>query len=202
MHRPLTSTAQTGAASQTAAGIALRLRRALGALAVVYAAVGCAGIGGPKAEWATAPDVDLGAFSTFDWADGSRDTPQTILDSRVRDALRDELVTKGYEQSSDAPDFLIGYETVEHERGQRSSPLTIGIGVGTWGSRVGGRVGTTVGVGGGEADLRYRLAIRALEADGSRELWVGATSTFELPPEERAIDRAVSGVMRGFPDRH
>jgi hypothetical protein len=169
---------------------------------LLYSIVGCAGIGGPKAEWATAPDVDLPAFSTFDWADGPSGTPQTVLDSQVRNALRAELLKKGYEESPDAPDFLVSYEAVEHEMGQRSSPVTIGIGVGTWGRHVGGRVGTSVGVGGGgDPNLRYRLAIRAIDPDRSRELWVGATTTFELPPEARVIDRAVAGVMRGFPGK-
>jgi hypothetical protein len=168
---------------------------------LLYSIVGCAGIGGPKPEWATAPDVNLPAFSTYDWADGPSGTPQTVLDSQVRNALRVEFQKKGYEESSDAPDFLVSYETVEHEMGQRSSPVTIGIGVGTWGRHVGGRVGTSVGVGGGDPNLRYRLAIRATDPDRSRQLWVGATTTFELPPDERVIDRAVGSVMRGFPGR-
>lgn len=171
-------------------------------LLLLCSVAGCAGVGGPGPEWASAPDANLPAFSTYAWAEGPGDTPQTVLDSQVRQALRAELLKKGYRESPDAPDFLVGYYTVEHQRGQRSSPVTIGIGVGTWGRHVGGSVGTSVGVGGGgDPDLRYRLAIRAVERDGGNELWTGATTTFQLPADAGVVNRAVAGVMRGFPDR-
>lgn len=174
-----------------------RLRLA-SVLVVLLAALGCAGLGRPKPEWSTAPDVDFASLSTYAWVDRRGET-QTVLTSQIRSALAAELQDKGYEHSPDAPDFLIEHEVVEHDRGRSSSPVRIGIGIGTWGRHVGGSVGTSVPVGGGDPGQSYRLMIRAIEPDPRRELWVGGTTSFELPADAQVIDRAVSGAMRGFP---
>jgi hypothetical protein len=174
--------------------------RFLPTLLALCTMLGCAGAG-PRPEWAAAPDANLPALATFTWADLSEGAPRTVLDTQVRNALGAELATKGYEESREAPEFLVSYELIEHETARGASPVRIGIGMGTWSGRVGGSVGTSVGVGGGDPDLRYRLTIRALDRERSRELWIGATTTFQLPADARTIERAVSGVMRGFPAR-
>lgn len=175
--------------------------RAITLCVLVPVLAACAGLNRPKPEWSTAPDADLASASTFGWSSGSGGSPQTVLLSHARNALTRELQRRGYRESAEAPDFLVSYELVEHERGQRSSPVRIGIGVGTWGRRVGGSVGTSVPIGSAETGESYRLVIRALEPDRSRELWIGATTSFEVPADAPEIDRAVAGVMRGFPDR-
>jgi hypothetical protein len=165
------------------------------------ALLGCAGLNRPKPEWSTAPGADLPAHASYDWTSPPGQSPQTVLQSQVRQAIDTELDGKGYEKSSDAPGFVIGYELVEHTRGESYPPVTIGIGVGSWGHHVGGSVGTSVGVGRGEPDESYRIVVRALDRERSRELWVGATTTFELPADEAEIERIVAGMMHGFPAR-
>lgn len=167
-------------------------------LVLVVLTSACAGLSRPKPEWSTAPGADLAAFSTFDWGSGSGGKPQSVLYAQTRNALLRELEQRGYQESAQSPDFLVSYELVEHERGRRGSPVTIGIGMGTWGRRVGGHVGTSVGVG-GEPGESYRLVIRALDPDRTRELWIGATTSFELPADEAEVARVVAGAMRGFP---
>lgn len=163
---------------------------------------GCAGAGQPKPVWETAPDVDLAALETFALTPAADDRPLTVLDSTIRRALLAAFQSKGYVESSADPDFLVGYEAIEQETAARGSPVTIGIGVGTWGRNVGGSVSTSVGVGGADGVREtYRLAVRAVDPDGRRELWVGSTTTIEPSAESRVVDRAVAGVMRGFPAR-
>lgn len=173
--------------------------RNLAVAAALSALLGCAGAR-PKPEWATAPGTDLAQLSSYAWSDASAGGPRSVLHSQARNAIRAELETRGYEESSGTPDFLVSHEVVEYERGQRSSPVRIGIGLGSWGRRVGGSVGTSVGVGGGDPGESYRLVVRAIDPEQNQELWVGGTTSFEMPADEQVIRKAVTGVMRGFPD--
>ena len=163
---------------------------------------GCSGSGQPKPDWDAAPGVDIPALTTFGWVDEISGSPNTILEKQISTALRNAFLKKGYVENSDAPDFLVGYETVELESAKPSNPVRIGIGVGTWGSNVGGSVGTSVGVGGKEKVLyQNRLTVRALDPQTSQEVWIGITTTFEQRPNAAEIDRVVAGVMKGFPDK-
>lgn len=171
-------------------------------LTLAISLLGCAGSSGPKPDWETAPDVDISAYSTFAWADGSRGPPVAILDNQVRSAIRAQLLQKGYVETADAADFIVRHETIESETVKQSNPVTIGIGIGSWGRNVGGSVGTSVGVGGKEENLQHnRVTIRALATESDREVWVGITTTLEERPDAPAIDRAIAGVMQGFPDK-
>jgi hypothetical protein len=75
--------------------------------------------------------------------------------------------------------------------------MSVGIDMGTWGGNVGGSVGTSVGVGGSrEPELRYHLTIRTLDPGLTRELWIGATTTLELPAETPVVERAAARRQR------
>jgi len=161
---------------------------------------GCSSGGQPKPDWDAAPGIDIPAFTTFGWVNEMSGSPNTMLETQISTALRSEFLKKGYVEPSDGPDFLVGYETVELELAKQSNPVRVGIGVGSWGSNVGGSVGTSVGVGGkDEVRLRNRLTVRALDPETSREVWTGITTTFEQRPNAAEIDRVVAGVMKGFP---
>ena len=182
--------------------IMIPLLRTLLTLPLLLLFVGCTGGAQPKPDWHSVPDVNIPAYSTFGWSDPARAAPVAILDTQVRDALRAELLKKGYTESTDAPDFLVNYETMEFESAKQSNPVRIGIGVGSWGGNVGGSVGTSTDVGGGTKVLQQnRVVIRALDQDGGREIWIGTTTTFEEHPDTRIVDKAIAGVMQGFPGR-
>ena len=164
--------------------------------------IGCAAGPDSSPQWAKAPDIDVAGYATFGWADRDGKPPVTILDSQIREAIRAELTAKGYVESSQSPDFLVGHEAVEQEFTRQGSPVRIGVGVGTGGGNVGGRVGTSVGVGERNRVTRQlRVTIRALDREDQREAWVGTTPALAERPDESAIDRAVAGVMKGFPER-
>lgn len=164
--------------------------------------LGCAGGGASKPRWSQAPDIDVAGYSTFAWSDRSGKPPVTILDNQIRAAIRTHLTEKGYVESTDNPDFLVHHEAVEASTVSQGSPVRIGVGIGTGRGPVGGSVGTSVGVGGGErVNNQFRITIRALAEADKREAWVGSTAAIGEQPEQGAIDRAVAGVMKGFPDR-
>jgi len=126
----------------------------------------------------------------------------TILDNQIRAAVRAELVARGYREADDAPDFVVHHETIEGEAVEQGSPVRIGIGIGSWGGRVGGSVGTSVDVGGKDRVLQQqRIALRVLEPNERRELWVGTTAVLDERPDPAAIDRAVAALMKAFPGR-
>ncbi|MEZ5559712.1 MAG: DUF4136 domain-containing protein [Pseudomonadales bacterium] len=174
--------------------------RILMALAASISLLGCAA-GAPKPQWATA--ADMPELATFGWAtQGSAERPLTILDTQVRTALAAQLTRKGYAESADAPDFRMSYELVTYEKNRSSNPVRIGIGVGTWGGHVGGSVGTSVGLGGSEdPKVRAQLQIHAVATESNREVWTGTTTTFGPGPDAATVERAVAGVMQGFPQR-
>ena len=164
------------------------------------AAAGCASDAGNKPVWVSASDADIPALETFGW-DGPADVaPVTILDNQIRDALRAQLLSKGYSETSENPDFLIAHETIEHDALKKGNPVRIGIGVGSWGGNVGGSVGTSVDVG--EKDKmvqQLKLQVHALDPDRDREIWAGTSAVLPERPDSAAVNRAVVDLMTGFP---
>jgi hypothetical protein len=178
-----------------------RLPHSLAFALLLALLLGCAGAR-PKPDWATAPDADIAALATFGWETPAREAPRTILAGQIREALAAELAEKGYVQSEDAPDLVIGYEIATQEAVQSKSPVTVGFGVGSWGSNVGGSVGASVPVGGkAEPRLENRVTIRAVDPQANRELWIGTTTTLDQTADAKAVASAIAGVMKGFPDR-
>lgn len=177
-------------------------RRFFAALTLLVFLPGCAGSGQPRPVWTSAPDADVAEFSTFRLAEAAQGQPASVLDTQVRNALRAQLLAKGYEESEDEAGLLVEFQPVAYEEQPGSSPVTIGIGMGSWGRNVGGSVGTSIPVGGRSDDrITHRLAIRAVDIANERELWIGTTTTVDRGSDTRDIDRAVAGVMRGFPSR-
>lgn len=176
----------------------------IAAITLLLAAIaGCAGSSTEsKPRWVEAPDADIPAYSTFGWADRSGEPPVTILDNQIRNAIRARLLTKGYVESSETPDFLVGHETFEHDTVQQGSPVRIGIGVGSWGRNVGGSVGTSVDVGDKDKVVQeLRVTIRALDPDDSREVWIGTTAPMSAQPDEATVSKTVGDVMKEFPEK-
>jgi len=163
---------------------------------------GCAGSSAPKPDWEVAPDADIPALATFYWADDISASPNTIMETQISNAVRNELASRGYTESSQTPDFLVSYETLEREKVKQGNPVRLGIGVGSWGGSTGGSVGTSVDVGGDDEVLyENQLVVRALDSENRKELWIGTTTTFDQHPDGAMIEGVVAGVMQGFPAR-
>jgi len=178
-----------------------RLVRIVTSVALGALLLGCASPR-PKPEWVAAPDADIAGQTTFGWEGGVGEQGRSILDSRIRDALRSELLAMGYVETPTAPDLVIDWDVVAHEQPPGSSPVSIGIGIGSWGSHVGGSVGASVPVGKPEAArVTNRITIRAVDSKDNREVWMGTTSTLGEAPDAARISTAIGELMQGFPPR-
>jgi len=172
------------------------------AVSLVTLIFGCAGSPDAKPRWVEAPGVDIPAYTTFSWMSRSDESPVTILDNQIRDAIRTQLTAKGYVESSDEPDFLVDHETLEQDAIEQGNPVRIGIGVGSWGGNVGGSVGTSVDVGDKDKMVhQLRISIRALDPGDRREVWAGTTAPMAERPDASTVTRTVAGVMSAFPER-
>jgi hypothetical protein len=172
-------------------------------LAMLLTLLGCASSAPSKPDSMTAPGADIAGYKTFGWASAAAQAPTTILDSNVHDAVRAQLLAKGYVETDTAPDFRVGFDVSAYDVKQKSSPVRIGIGVGSWGGNVGAGVGTSVPVGGGNsATSENRLTIRAVDSTSNKEVWIGTTTgDIKQGLDERAVKRAVAGTMQTFPPR-
>jgi hypothetical protein len=184
----------------------MNLTRYFVAAVLIALLQGCTS-GAPKPDSVISPGSDIPAYSTFGWpaaADTAAAPPQSILDTHVQEAIRAQLVAKGYREVATNPDFVVAYDVAPYQVEKRSNPLSIGIGVGSWGGNSGGSVGTSVGVGGGQNtdDTMNRLTIHAADPKANKEVWVGtATAAIKLGLDAQAVDKAVAGAMAGFPAR-
>ncbi|MCB1596556.1 MAG: DUF4136 domain-containing protein [Gammaproteobacteria bacterium] len=175
-------------------------------LALIVSALlagGCTSPSSPERASQTAPDANFAAYRTFGWqpppAAGSEE-PMRLLDSNIREAIRTEMTRRGYTEAKDDPDLWIAYETAADER-LKSSPFRIGIGVGSFGSNVGGSV--NVGSPSVQSYREGRLVIHVVDAAANRELWFGsiAGSMQKGSLEADAVARAVALAMQDLPAR-
>jgi hypothetical protein len=169
---------------------------------LLVVATGCATTT-PKPESQIAPDANLAAYTTFGWkpADAAvADEPLRILDVQIRTAIRAEMIARGYVEAEAEPQLLVTYESVAVDK-VKSSPFRIGIGMGSFGSNVGGSVNV-----GSPAVQSYRegqLVIRILDAAANRELWFGsiAGNADRSKVDAESVARTVALAMQDFPAR-
>jgi hypothetical protein len=188
--------------------VTLRLPGAIGLL--VSLALGCASSGRWQTESATAPGADLAGYASFAWLaaeaphGNAGEAPLSIADANVRNAIRAQLIEKGYREIEANPDLRIGFETSTRARERTSEPVRIGVGVGSWGGNVGGAVDASVPVGSERVKTvaETRITIRALDPEDGRELWIGsATGEVREGLDADAVAKAVAAVLDDFPAR-
>lgn len=161
--------------------------------------LGCTGQSKPEYRSESDPDTNIAAFRTFGWKPAAGDdAPTSLMDTHIRNAIRDELVRRGYTQTDDSPDLLVNYEFVAQDK-IKSNPFQIGIGMGSWGGS--GGAGVNVGSSSVKAYTEGRLVIHVLYREANQEVWMGTVSDAlkegQLNAEGAA--RAVALAMQDFP---
>lgn len=170
--------------------------------AILSALVGCAGNQNAKPVWMEASDANIPAYTTFGWANSPDSPPVAIIDRQIRDAIRSQLLAKGYQESSTAPEILVEHETFERDAVQQGNPVRIGIGLGSWGGNVGGSVGTSVDVGEkNKVVQQVQVNVRVLSEAEGREVWNGTSTPMQASPAANEVERVVIRLMREFPAR-
>jgi len=158
----------------------------------------------PEPQSMRDPGANFAAYRTFGWtptgAPAGSDPPLQLLDKNIRAAIAAEMKRKGYTESQDNPDLRIGYETAKADKVE-SSPVRIGVGVGSWGGNVGGSVG--VSSSSVRSFTEGKLVIHAVEVAKNAEVWEGSIEgrLTKGSVEPAAIQHAVSTAMRDFPAR-
>jgi len=178
-------------------------------LVLLLALLGCASGAPSKRESVTAPGADLAAYSTFGFQPAGEgpagsQPPLSIPDANVQNAIREQLVEKGYREVAKQPDLLFSFETSAYVAEKISNPVRIGVGVGSWGSNVGGGVSTSMPVGkeGVTTATETRLSIRAVDQKSNREVWVGtASGGIGQGLDADTVAKAVDRTMADFPSR-
>lgn len=121
-------------------------------------------------------------------------------------AVGRELARLGF-QDADGPYLAeVGYARDTRERLARQSPVTIGIGGGSFGGSVGIGVGTSFGVGGdgSRADIVSRLEVRLKRRSDQTVVWEGRAQT-QAPANSPAAqpglaaEKLARALFAGFP---
>ena len=180
----------------------LKYPRALGLILIVLLA-GCTTPPRPDHQSQTAPDANFAAYRTFGWQPppaASSDEPLRLLDTNIRTAIRAEMTKRGYTEVQDDPQLRVAYETAADEK-LKSNPFRIGIGLGSFGSNMGGSV--NVGSPSVQSYREGRLIIHVVDAAANRELWYGsiAGSIGKGSLDADAVARAVALAMQDLPAR-
>lgn len=167
----------------------------------------------PKVGHDVYPDAPIPLYRSFRILEATaREAPEDprfgpLLDRHTEDAIAAALRSRGYvlrSESEGEVDFLVSYANeVRYEREYRSSPITIGLGYGTYlGSGVG--IGTSlVGPTDGTARnlVKGTLVIDVRAASSGRVVWRGwAEDTLSPGGDPRAeIFEAASRIFARFP---
>ncbi len=175
----------------------------------VFALLGCASGGSLKTESVTAPGVELAVYASFGWqavaeGPGVGNPPLSIADANIHNAIRTQLIQKGYREVESDPDLRVGFETAAYIAEKVSQPFRIGIGMGSFGGNVGGGVSTSVPVGpaGVETTQETRLTIRAVDPKSNTEVWVGTTTgDIKQGLDTDVVTEAVAKTLAEFPAR-
>jgi hypothetical protein len=183
--------------------MALGRRRAA---ATAFVLLGIAAAGCASSRWQTevaaAPGADLAGYATFGWQPQGEDAPLSVAEANLRRAVRTQLVGRGYRETDVDPDLRIGFETETQLQERTTPPPRVGVGVGTWGGRVGTSVGTSVPVGTERVTTAAigRLTVRMVDPKRNQEVWVGSGSG-EVEPglAANAVNELVSQLMEDFP---
>lgn len=173
------------------------------ALILVVLLAGCTTPTPPDHQSQTAPDANFAAYRTFGWQPppaASSDEPLRLLDTNIRTAIRAEMTKRGYTEVQDDPQLRVAYETAADEK-LKSNPFRIGIGLGSFGSNMGGSV--NVGSPSVQSYREGRLIIHVVDAAANRELWYGsiAGSMGKGKLDADAVARAVALTMQDLPAR-
>jgi hypothetical protein len=160
----------------------------------------------PQPESMRDPHANFAAYKTFGWTADGADPANTqtvqILDSSIRAAIKAELVRKGYVEAptGTAPDLRITYEAASATK-LKNNPVSVGVGIGSWGGNSGGSVGV------GSSSVRNvkegTLVVHAIDNARNAEAWQGKVSA-EMKQgniEAAAVNAAVASAMRDFPPR-
>nr|WP_276611231.1 DUF4136 domain-containing protein [Thioalkalivibrio sp. XN8] len=120
-----------------------------------------------------------------------------MLGQRLRAEVLEGLQARGYTIDPAQPDCLV--HGVVFTGVRPGSPVSVGIGAGSWGGNVGGSVGVSLPLGGSRTT--GNLAIDIIDVAANAEIWRGTLeSAFPTPePDTAQLAAAVQQVLASVP---
>jgi opacity protein-like surface antigen len=175
------------------------------ALVAAIVTAGCA-TQAPQPTSMRDPQADFSSYENFALKGGqsadASGSSVSIVEGYIRAAITAELQRKGYVEAAagSEPDLRIDYEAASEEK-LKNNPFRIGVGVGGYGSNVGGSVG--VGSPSVKNVTEGTLVVHAIDPARKAEVWQGRASR-ELGKgniEQADVQAAVAELLRDFPAR-
>ena len=170
--------------------------------------------GGLKVSTDYDQDFNFAMLETWSWKhatqpeSGDKFIDNPLRDRRIRSAIDTVLKEKAMNGTESAPDFLVSYE-VKIETKQKTSTMSVGFGVGSWGYGSGRSGGVSVGGSAPVASTSTPYQVGTLYIDvlnpaNDELLWRGsgqATMDESATPQEQDANmlEAVRKIMESFP---
>ncbi|GAA3958251.1 DUF4136 domain-containing protein [Allohahella marinimesophila] len=159
------------------------------------------------------PDAQFRAMSSWTWlssntqkADQRTENEDRFDDTHVRDAIRSELISKGYPQTQQTPDFHVTYhEGLDFDVGVTTFREQYGYGYRAWWSGFGRSGAMTEKTSFMTRTLERVLTIDLLTPGPDKELMWRGIARFEYEAEADATARAhrirsaVAKILETFP---
>jgi hypothetical protein len=183
----------------------LHARLALIALGATGLVAGCAS-NPPAPQSMRDPQANFAAYETFALTTGAgadKAGPSvSIVEGYIQNAIVGEMKRKGYVEAAAGatPDLRVEYEAAKAEK-LKNNPFRIGVGVGSYGSNVGGAVGAS------SPSVKNvtegTLVVHVIESARNAEVWRGSASR-ELGKgniDQAKVDVVVAEVLADLPAR-
>jgi hypothetical protein len=154
------------------------------------------------------PQANFAAYETFALttdagAGADKASPSvSIVEGHIRNAIVGEMKRKGYVEAAAGatPDVRVEYEAAKAEK-LKNNPFRIGVGVGSYGSNVGGSVGAS------SPSVKNvtegTLVVHVIESARNAEVWRGSASR-ELRKgnvDQATVDAVVGELLADLPAR-
>jgi hypothetical protein len=126
------------------------------------------------------------------------DRPASIAEQRVRGEVMRALEAKGYTVDETDPDCLVSGLIFTGAR--PGSPVSVGVGAGSWGGNFGGSVGISLPLGGGPRTYG-NLGVDFIDRELNAQVWRGTLeAAFPTPePDDAQVAAAVQQVLASLP---
>lgn len=160
----------------------------------------------PTIRSEAAPGVDFVAYKSFDFMtplSTDQNGYSTLTTGHLKDAVKRELVLRGYTQTAEKPDILVNFSVSTRESVSSGSSPRVGVSYGGW-SGGGHGMGIGMSTGGGvESHTEGTLTIDLVDRAANRLVWTGSAEG-RLPRDaasrrQAIIDSAVRAIFAKYP---
>lgn len=131
------------------------------------------------------------------WMGEAGQVPASLVEQRLRGYVLEGLRARGYVIDEAQPDCLV--HGVVFTGVRPGSPVSVGVGAGSWGGNVGGSVGVSLPLGGSRRT--GNVAIDVIDAAANAQVWRGTLeNAFPAPePDAAELSGAVEQVLASLP---